>query len=96
MVELPDEPYCDSGIYYLQHAAKDGLIKIGVAQNVRHRVRAIQHMCPVQLRVLAVEPCEGTRDEEWEIHQRFAPYRRHGEWFYPGQELLAHIREVGR
>lgn len=65
-------------IYFVQ-PVWGGPVKIGLTANLRSRLDAMQAMSPLPLRVLAVQP--GDRDREIELHQRFAPWRTHGEWF---------------
>lgn len=80
-------------VYFVQPAA-GGLVKIGVAADVKSRLATLQTGSPVPLRVLAVLP-GGGQAAEAELHERFAHLRSHGEWFEPAPELLAYIRENG-
>lgn len=75
-----------SGVYFLQPEA-GGPIKIGYSTNVEMRVRELQRMNAVPLRLLGTigAPCDL---ERW-LHDRFAEFRLHGEWFEPCAELLA-------
>lgn len=72
-------------VYFVQ-AADGGLIKIGIANDLRSRLKSLQAQCPVPLRCLAALP--GYRELEIELHDRFSAHRRHGEWFEPAPELL--------
>lgn len=70
---------------------EDGPVKIGHAQDVRHRLHQIQAHCPFDLGILATR--EGGRDLEAFYHQRFAGCRMRGEWFARGHDLM---REIGK
>lgn len=78
-------------VYFVQ-AATLGLIKIGSAWSPMDRLYTLQTGSPDTLRLLAVIRCSGAaRGDEKAIHQKFAEYRSHGEWFRPAPELLAYI-----
>lgn len=55
-------------------------VKIGLARDVKERRDRISSFCPYPLEILAVMP--GTRADEMALHQRFASFRTHGEWFH--------------
>lgn len=80
-------PTC-AGVYFVQ-AAVVNLIKIGMATNIRSRVRSIAGDSPVKLALLGY--VDGARDREAELHVRFQAHRHHGEWFRPADELLDFI-----
>ena len=66
-------------------AERDGLIKVGrTTRDPRERARELG------ARLLADIP--GSAALEAALHHRFGVYWSHGEWFYPGQALLAYIR----
>lgn len=54
-------------------------VKIGVSEALTRRLRQIQMMSPVPLAILWSTP--GSYDLEGYLHDRFAEYRSHGEWF---------------
>ena len=54
-------------------------VKIGIASSVHNRLRALQAMNPLPLKVLVV--LAGGRDLERALHARFAAYRHRDEWF---------------
>ena len=62
-------------------------IKIGFSTDVHARLQRVAHD-----RVLAVIP--GTMATEKALHHRFAHLRVSGEWFEPGDDLMAYIAEV--
>jgi excisionase family DNA binding protein len=68
----------DVGRVYFMISA--GLIKIGWATNVLHRLKGLQCMSAVPVTLLGFIP-EKTRVFERELHGRFAADRKHGEWF---------------
>lgn len=64
--------------------AELGALKIGSCRKatreaLESRLRGIQGMCPVPLRIVRV--IAGGERLERELHRRFAAYRMHGEWF---------------
>lgn len=64
-----------------------GLIKIGfTAGDLEERLGGLQCGSPVPLVVRAWR--FGDQSLEKELHDRFAPDRRHGEWFSPTMPLL--------
>lgn len=76
--------------YFVQIGA-DGPIKIGSSLTPLSRMRQLQAGLPWELRLLGT-----TRDPIWceaELQQRFSHLRMRGEWFSPGEDLLAFVRE---
>jgi ribosomal protein S27E len=73
----------DPVVYYIRFADR---IKIGTTANLPNRLATLPHD-----EVLAVE--RGGRDVEKQRHQQFRQYRitPKGEWFRPGEHLMAHI-----
>lgn len=67
-------------------------IKIGRASDVRQRLAVLQNGSFEQLTILATVP--GGVDVEREFHARFADLRMRGEWFEPGEALLATVAEL--
>nr|WP_272924116.1 MULTISPECIES: GIY-YIG nuclease family protein [unclassified Streptomyces] len=59
-------------------------VKIGVANDVEVRVRELQIGSPVPLYL--IWKTRGGQALERDLHERFAPYRIHGEWFDFGDE----------
>jgi hypothetical protein len=82
--------YSGSVVYFI--GAYRGLIKIGVARDVRARLRTLQTGSGVPLTLLTAVP--GSFALERHYHARFAAYRRHGEWFERHPTLLAEIRRL--
>lgn len=87
--DLPPERF----VYFFQ-ARSGGAVKIGSTSNVRRRLGEVQTGHQEELRILGV--CRGGTRFEMELHERFAAYRLHGEWFAPTRELLRLIRAVRR
>lgn len=85
-------PLC-SGVYFVQ-ALDVGLIKIGLAKNIRKRLSGLDSQSAVALTFLGYVP--GGRAVELELHARFGSHRVRGEWFHPVEELLALIAEASR
>ncbi|MFC7261545.1 GIY-YIG nuclease family protein [Streptomyces lutosisoli] len=63
-------------------------VKIGCSIDLARRLRTIQLMSPVKLEVLW--SCEGGKDLESALHEHFASYQSHGEWFtFPVDPVVA-------
>lgn len=72
--------------YFIQ--AENGLIKIGETTRFEKRFLEISFMSPLPLTVIGF-----TKESEKKIHKAFNHLRLHGEWFEPGEDLLAYIQE---
>ena len=71
----------NSGYVYFLKAAESNLIKIGKTNNLRNRKKGIQTMSPVKLYTIGAITSNDRHKFEKELHELFAPYREHGEWF---------------
>lgn len=80
-------------IYFLQHG-EDGAIKIGFAKDIEKRIKQIQEISPVPLRLLA--KIKGTMMKEAALHNRFKRYRLKNEWFTPASNLIEYIEKVNQ
>ena len=69
---------------YLIGSALSRPAKIGVAGNVQSRLDELRTGSPVPLHIMW--KTRGDRDLEYSLHEYFAPYRIHGEWFDFGEE----------
>ncbi|WP_069883521.1 GIY-YIG nuclease family protein [Streptomyces luteocolor] len=69
---------------YLIGSALSRPVKIGVTGNVQGRLDELRTGSPVPLHVMW--KTKGDRDLEYSLHEYFAPYRIHGEWFDFGDE----------
>lgn len=65
-------------------------IKIGISANVHDRMKGIQGGLGEGLVLLGVLP-DASEELEKEMHAKFAHLRLGGEWFEPGEDLLAYI-----
>jgi hypothetical protein len=74
-----------TNIYFIQ-SDMGGPVKVGCANDVETRLRALQKYSPFKLRVRHVIEKVPVKKER-ELHVRFAKYRLHGEWF--SEEILA-------
>lgn len=75
-------------VYYVRRP--DDAIKIGTTWNLKARMQAFRNATPVEL----LASHSGGQVAEAALHRRFKHLRLDGEWFHPGQDLLAHIRHV--
>jgi hypothetical protein len=79
-----DTPTC-GGIYFIQTGSSEvGPVKIGMAANIRSRLRDLQTGHPRGLRLLWYERIDDESARiarECELHQKFQDIRMRGEWF---------------
>lgn len=80
------------GFVYFIEAEETGLIKIGHATNPNSRMKSIQGMSPVKLRLIGYTP--GSIADEKALHERFGIDRSHGEWFRYSRQISDYIQEV--
>lgn len=78
------------GFVYFARSS-NGLIKIGFATDVEKRLRGLS-LASADGSVTLLLAMPGTKQDEAVFHGTFARYRKHGEWFEPGQALLDFIR----
>lgn len=79
-------------VYFVQSAG-GGPIKIGNSGRPEDRLAAMQSHCPFPLKILATT--KGGSRAEHALHERFAHLRSHGEWFWPGDDLIRFIEAEG-
>jgi len=77
---------------YVYFIGGEGRVKIGFANNVAKRLKALRTSCPFELRLLASFP--GKMKREREFHERFSSLRMSGEWFRL-EGALAEFLKVG-
>lgn len=70
---------------YLFHAPTLSLCKIGFANNIERRFKAVQTSCPAPLAIIAKR--DGGRWDEAILHQELSGHRAHGEWFFFSDEV---------
>lgn len=76
-------------VVYVLRAGETMRIKIGYTNDIARRVVELQVGCPELLVLQLAVP--GSLQDENELKQRFAAYRRHGEWFDLSPEIEAWI-----
>ena len=69
--------------YFLESG---GLIKIGSTNNVARRMYHIAGQSPLPINLLGT--CLA---DEKDLHDLFASFRHHGEWFIPSPEIMEYI-----
>jgi hypothetical protein len=77
-------------IYFIENVTA-GMIKIGFTGRLTKRLKALRGTTGENLRVIAV--MEGDRRRESLLHWRFKHLQVDLEWFRPGDDLLAYIKE---
>lgn len=81
------------GWIYFIVCSDTGRCKIGfTAGEVKKRLKALQTGSPSELAITVMHP--GTPDTERRLHEKFAPWRLHGEWFRLSDELRAYMTVV--
>lgn len=83
---------------YIAQPEPGGPVKIGYTSVNRpseamRRIKALEPGCPWPLRLVCT--VNGTRNDEANLHARFARFRTHREWFRPEGELALWIRGLG-
>jgi hypothetical protein len=75
-------------IYFI--TARDiGRVKIGYSAKPRVRFQKMQSDSPTRLALERV--CDGDEAVEAALHERFAAFRQHGEWFTISAEIASHM-----
>jgi len=82
----PAAPMEEGYVYFVEAG---GLIKIGWALDPEQRIKSIQHLSPVKLKLLGFT--RGSKCKEKSLHYKFAHLRVHGEWFQKSEELLEEV-----
>lgn len=76
---------------YFIRGKQTGMVKIGAASNPQNRLKELQTGSPEPLELVAVIRGGGLKIER-EMHELFAPFRSHGEWFRPNEYVDVAIR----
>lgn len=86
MLEECAHPEGESRVYCILNIACDA-VKIGTTTNVRRRLQQLQTASPDRLYLHY--HIRGGLSKERELHQRYARFRRVGEWFYDPDGKIA-------
>lgn len=81
-------------VYFVQAVPPPHLIKIGKTCRLKWRLRGLQTMSPVQLRLIGA--ISAPRGAELLLHAMFREERKHGEWFLASEALVAFIKHLPR
>ena len=79
-IALVSEFHQANCVYMLQVCSSDRY-KIGVTNNIRNRLKNIQTGNPDAIKIIALLECPKPTHIESSLHEEFACYRIHGEWF---------------
>ena len=105
--DMPETPFIEPGkpfVYpnrtldgpgYLYVAASLNLTKIGIASNVKARLRTLNAGSAAEVALLFARVFASYAEAaaaERLLHERFAPHRHHGEWFLLQDDDLASLR----
>lgn len=91
------EAFCGASYVYFIAAPSAGVIKIGKATNVQHRLRSLQSCSPVALELLAFFAVEENYEAllvEQKLHLRHDNDRTHGEWFTASEAIMSDVALV--
>lgn len=77
-------------IYFIK--SENGLLKIGITNNIERRFDAFIKFSPCKL--ILLKTIHGSLFEEKHLHQQFSHLRQHGEWFKLTDELLNYINSL--
>lgn len=72
---------CESPGHVYAIGADTGAVKLGFSIHPEKRVKEIQHMSPIALRLLATLWVPDMREAERLLHEKYAHRRMWGEWF---------------
>jgi|SRR5579859_31314 len=81
-------------VYFVMAATEPPLYKIGIAKNLRRRLRCLQTSCPFDLAIFYKRrrlSRQLARDEERHLHALFREKRCRGEWFQLGHADLQRV-----
>lgn len=86
------------GYVYFLKAEDTSMVKIGKTKNdPKLRRKDIRNMSPVHLYSIGLLSAPDYSKLEREMHELFAPYRHHGEWFeFPDDQVSCLKRSVKR
>ena len=76
---------------YMMLDEHTGLVKIGRSVNPPNREKTLQGQIPL-LRM--IWSCEGTHDEETQLHGIFSELRVRGEWFKLSKDDIKHVKSL--
>lgn len=93
-LEKLDEPCF---VYVLQSEPGEP-IKVGIAKNVKARIRTLQTGNPFTLRAICVLPiaASSAHELEWQLHYKLKDDRLTGEWFKPKADFLADVAKLAQ
>jgi len=80
-------------VYFVQAEIPEALIKIGFSKSLARRVATLRSESACKLTMLGVQLDEHASILEQKLHQRFAAYRAHNEWFLPAPRVLKYVTE---
>lgn len=67
-------------VYFIR-AVNTRMFKVGISSDPRRRLKEMQIGSPAKLVLTRNVACSNAADVERKIHECFAKYRSHGEWF---------------
>lgn len=80
---------------YMVQSVDGGPVKIGVSSDPIGRLKVMQTGCPLVLQFIALRSESMAYTRERELHNKYAEYRLHGEWFTVSDDLLAEANSIG-
>jgi hypothetical protein len=92
--ERVQEAKPDPCVYLVGISAQRGLIKIGIATDVRRRVKSLQTSCPFSVKLVKHWTSSDPLASERKLHSKYARHRQTGEWFCLPDHLLEALVSV--
>jgi len=92
-VIVPQQSDINTQIYFIQ-SGDEGPIKIGIATDVKQRMKTIDITSPNSLRLLGI--MDGDLADEKRLHKKFRCDKVRGEWFKPTERLMRFVQENAR
>lgn len=88
------KPVRRRGLVYLIHALDTPRYKIGKTTVIDIRAETLNRQSPYPVEIVALIPSEDITTDEGALHQRYAAYRVHGEWFELPPEAVEEIKDM--
>ncbi len=84
----------DYNILYLIQNINNGIIKIGVTNNIEKRIKLFQNICGMKLKLLKTYIIQNSFRVEKILHFKYKNKRTYGEWFKLNSDDLLDIDNI--
>jgi len=79
-------------VYFIKPVGLDGPVKVGCSHIPAKRLISLMTWSPFKLEVIGSVP--GTANDERFLHQCFAKWHSHAEWFYPTRDFQNAVQAI--